>query len=141
MGSKYHQCDFHLGSPPPTVVLNNPSFVFNKPTCVQRPAQTPFFNDAVVWNEWPGESDASAPDLSIGEAYNISGMQRCTIWRHGGKTATSYVKGWPLLYPPSLPKGAAINIGFADGHAQMIKLNDLWSLYWHYNWKPSPTPP
>jgi prepilin-type N-terminal cleavage/methylation domain-containing protein/prepilin-type processing-associated H-X9-DG protein len=127
--------------PPPTIVVNNPGFLFNKPTSVQRPAQTPFFNDAIVWNEWPLEGDAPASDLSKGAAINIYGMPRCTIWRHGGKTATSYVKGWPLLYPPSLPQGAAINIGFADGHAQMVKLNDLWSLYWHYNWRPSSSPP
>jgi prepilin-type N-terminal cleavage/methylation domain-containing protein len=127
--------------PPPTVAVNNPHFVFNKPTSVQRPAQTPLFNDAVVWNEWPMESDHAASDLSQGQALNILGMPRCTIWRHGSKTATSYVRGWPLPYPFLLPNGAAINIGFDDGRAQMVKLNDLWSLYWHYNWKPSPTQP
>jgi prepilin-type processing-associated H-X9-DG protein len=26
--------------------------------------------------------------------------------------------------------------GFADGHAQMQKLNSLWTLYWHNNWQP-----
>jgi len=129
-------------APPPTVVVKNPQFVFNKPTSVQRPAQTPFFNDAVWWNEWPMEGDGPAIDLSQGAALDLPGMQRCTIWRHGGKTATSPCK---VVYPPVppllLPKEAAINIGFDDGHAQMVKLNDLWSLYWHNNWKPSPTPP
>ena len=125
--------------PPPTVVVNNPQFVFNKPTSVQRPAQTPLFNDAVVWNEWPLESDHPAPDLSQGEAVAIPGMTRCTIWRHGGKTATSPVSA--SIYRPFLmPNDAAINIGFDDGHAQMVKLNSLWSLYWHYNWRPSATP-
>jgi prepilin-type N-terminal cleavage/methylation domain-containing protein len=127
-------------SPPPPVVLNNPQFVFNKPTSVQRPAQTPLFTDEVFWHEWPLESDRPAPDLSQGEALNITGMQRCTIWRHGAKTATSPVS--PSFYPPFLmPNEAAINIGFDDGHTQMVKLNDLWSLYWHYNWRPSATPP
>jgi len=128
-------------APPPPPVVNNPQFVFNNPTSVQRPAQTPLFNDAVDWNEWPLASDKPAFDLSQGQAVNIPGMQRCTIWRHGAKTATSYVRGWPLPYPFLLPNEAAINIGFDDGHAQMVKLNDLWSLYWHYNWKPSSTPP
>jgi prepilin-type N-terminal cleavage/methylation domain-containing protein len=126
--------------PPPPVVANNPQFVFNKPTSIQRPAQTPLFTDAVVWNEWPLASDPPASDLSQGQAVNIAGMQRCTIWRHGGKTATSPVR--VSIYPPIvLPNDAAINIGFDDGHAQMIKLNALWSLYWHYNWKPSAMPP
>jgi prepilin-type N-terminal cleavage/methylation domain-containing protein len=126
--------------PPPSVVLNNPQFVFDKPTSVQRPAQTPLFTDAVVWNEWPLASDQPAYDLSQGQAVNILGMQRCTIWRHGGKTATSTVRRSPMS-PQFMPNDAAINIGFDDGHAQMIKLNSLWSLYWHYNWKPSSTPP
>jgi prepilin-type N-terminal cleavage/methylation domain-containing protein len=128
-------------APPPTVVVNNPQFVFNKPTSVQRPSQTPFFSDAVVWNEWPVESDAPAPDLSKGAAENISGMPRCTIWRHGGKTATSFTPVGYSMLPPfyTFPNEAAINIGFDDGHAQMVKLRDLWSLYWHNNWRPPPS--
>lgn len=130
-------------SPPPPAVVSNPQFVFDKPTSVQRAAQTPFFTDGVFWNEWPMEFDTPAPDLSIGEANNIFGMTRCTIWRHGGKTATSPTSYAGLSYPGTryLPGEAAINIGFADGHAQMAKLNDLWSLYWHYDWKPSSAPP
>jgi prepilin-type N-terminal cleavage/methylation domain-containing protein/prepilin-type processing-associated H-X9-DG protein len=127
-------------SPPPPEVINNPLFVFNKPTSVQRPAQTPFFNDAIVWNEWPLEGDPPAPDLSTGAAQNIDGMPRCTIWRHGGKTATSFTPvGFSLLPPLHVfPNESAINIGFADGHAQMVKLKDLWGLYWHYDWTPPP---
>jgi len=130
-------------TPPPQFVLANPQFTFNKPTSVQRAAQTPLFTDAVVWDEWPMEGDAPAPDLSVGEEYNITGMTRCTIWRHGGKTATSRTT-YSGLVPPGtryLPAAAAINIGFTDGHAQMVKLNDLWSLSWHYNWRPSSAPP
>jgi prepilin-type N-terminal cleavage/methylation domain-containing protein len=127
------------GPPPP--VINNPQFVFNNPASVQRPALTPLFNDAVVWNEWPLEGDSPANDLSQGQAMNIDGMPRCTIWRHGGKTATSFVRGWPLYAPFLMPNSAAINIGFDDGHAQMVRLNDLWSMCWHYDWRPSSTPP
>jgi len=130
----------YSGAPPPEVT-NNPQFVFNKPESVRRAAQTPFFADADWWNEWPMEFDMPAPDLSKGEAANIDGLQRSTIWRHGGKTATSFVSGNVQTPSHLLPKDAAINIGFDDGHAQMVKLNDLWSLYWHNNWRPSPTPP
>jgi prepilin-type N-terminal cleavage/methylation domain-containing protein/prepilin-type processing-associated H-X9-DG protein len=128
-------------SPAPPQVTSNPGFVFNKPTSVQRPSQTPFFNDAVYCNEWPLEGEAPAQDLSTGAYSNIPGMPRCTIWRHGGKTATSFTPVRSSLLPPLyvFPNEAAINIGFADGHAQMVKLKDLWSLYWHYNWKPPPT--
>ncbi len=124
--------------PPPPEVVNNPQFLFNKPTSVQRPVQTPLFTDAVYWNEWPLEGDAPAPDLSQGEALNIVGIPRCTIWRHGGKTATSYTPIGHSVLPPFyiFPNDAAINIGFDDGHAQMVKLKDLWSLYWHLDWRP-----
>jgi hypothetical protein len=123
---------------PPPPVTNNPQFVFIKPSSVQKTAQTPLFNDAVVWEEWPLADDIPASDLSAG-AYNSSlGMQRCTIWRHGGKTATSRTPVISIMPPPYylFPNEAAINIGFDDGHAQMVKLKDLWSLYWHYDWKP-----
>jgi hypothetical protein len=124
------------------VVSENPQFVFNKPMSVQRPALTPFFNDAVYWNEFPLEGDPPANDLYTGQAVNIPGMPRCTIWRHGGKTVDSSVKVAPPPFPPLLlPSRAAINVGFDDGHVQMVKLNDLWTLSWHYNWRPSGTPP
>ena len=128
-------------SPPLPLVANNPQFVFGKPASVQRPVLTPFFNDAVCWNEWPMESDSPAPDLSKGEAFDIWGMPRCTIWRHGGKTATTPTPVGTSPFPPFyvFPGGSAINMGFDDGHAQMVKLQSLWRLYWHYDWKPPPT--
>jgi prepilin-type N-terminal cleavage/methylation domain-containing protein/prepilin-type processing-associated H-X9-DG protein len=124
----------------PSIEVEHPQFLFNNPSSVQKPSQTPFFNDAVVWNEWPMEDDPPAPDLSQGEAYNIYGMTRCTIWRHGGKTATSYTPPGSSMFPPiyTFPNEAAINVGFADGHSQMVKLRDLWSLYWHNDWTPPP---
>ncbi len=125
-------------APPPTLVTLNPQFVFNKPTSVQRPAQTPFFNDAVAWNEWPLATDQPASDLSRGDYDSIWGMPRCTIWRHGGKTATSLTPPIATRRPPFyvMPSEAAINIGFADGHVQLVKLKDLWNLYWHNGWSP-----
>jgi prepilin-type processing-associated H-X9-DG protein len=125
-------------SPPPPPVVNNPQFVFSKPMSVQRPAQTPFFNDAVVWNEWTLKSDESAQYLSQGAYNTIWGMPRCTIMRHGGKTATSKTLVRTTYFPPYslFPSDAAINVGFADGHVQLVKLQNLWNLYWHNDWSP-----
>ncbi len=126
----------------PSEVLNNPQFVFTKPASIQKPAQTPFFNDSIAWVEWPRETDQPAPDLSQGAALNIDGMERCTIWRHGGgKTATAPTGVQHTLFGSVLPSAAAINIGFEDGHVQQTKLNDLWTLSWHNNWKPRIQPP
>jgi prepilin-type N-terminal cleavage/methylation domain-containing protein/prepilin-type processing-associated H-X9-DG protein len=129
-------------TPAPPEVTNNPSFTFAKPTSIRAPTLTPFFNDAVAWNEWPLESNQPAPDLSKGQSANIPGIQRCTIWRHGGsRVATSPVGVQHSLLGSTVPSSAAINIGFADGHAQQTKLKDLWTLYWHDNWKPRTSPP
>ncbi len=128
--------------PPPFQVGNNPQFTFTTPNSIKIPTQTPFFNDAIWWNEWPFETDQPAPDLSQGAAANITGMQRCTIWRHGGgKTATAPTPVKHTILGSVLPNEAAINIGFADGHVQQTKLKDLWTLYWHDQWKARTQPP
>ena len=31
----------------------------------------------------------------------------------------------------------AINMGFADGHTELVKLEDLWNYYWHLDWDAS----
>ena len=115
--------------------------MFAKPASIRQPSQTPFFNDAVWWNEWPLENNPPATDLSKGESINKVGMQRCTIWRHGGKTATAPVKVPHDLNGWHIPPRAAINVGFADGHAQALRVMDLWSLYWHVKWTASRPPP
>ena len=125
--------DLTWAEPPPPPAANNPLFVFTKPGFVVRPVQTPLFADSVFWCEYPLEFDHAAQDLSLGQWYNVLGMQRCTIWRHGGKTLTAPYKV-STIAPIKLP--GAINIGFDDGHAQLVNLRNLWSLYWHRNWKP-----
>ena len=122
-----------MGGAAPPPAANNPLFAFTKLEFVVRPAQTPLFADSVYLCEYPSEFDHVAQDLSVGQWNSIWGMQSCTIWRHGGKTLTTPYN--TSLVPPNRIPGA-INIGFADGHAQLIKLQKLWSLYWHRNWKP-----
>jgi prepilin-type processing-associated H-X9-DG protein/prepilin-type N-terminal cleavage/methylation domain-containing protein len=36
--------------------------------------------------------------------------------------------------------GFAINVAFADGHAETVKLPDLWKLKWHSQWNPNALP-
>ncbi len=110
-----------------------PTFVFPKPTSIQRTPQTPLFFDSIWVCSWPIENDTPATDLYSGAPIlNTLGIQRCTILRHGGKTASS-------SYPFSGQKQAlpgAINMGFADGHAELSPLRNLWNYYWHLNWRP-----
>jgi hypothetical protein len=32
-------------------------------------------------------------------------------------------------------------MGFADGHVEAVKLQNLWTLYWHKGWVPPATRP
>jgi hypothetical protein len=29
-----------------------------------------------------------------------------------------------------------VNVGFADNHVELVRLENLWQLYWHKMWKP-----
>jgi hypothetical protein len=68
--------------------LTFPAFLFHNPESIQKPSQTPVFFDADYIEAEPIESDPPATDLYTGKAVNTPGMQRCTIWRHGGKTVS-----------------------------------------------------
>jgi prepilin-type processing-associated H-X9-DG protein len=68
----------------------------------------------------------AASNLSKGSTENV-GFSRITLTRHGGVSPgeefrTSSKNGM-------LP--GAVNVVFSDGHAELIRLNDLWSLKWH----------
>jgi type II secretory pathway pseudopilin PulG len=108
-----------------------PAYLFSKRAAIQVPSQTPFFFDAIWVEVQPVEADPSAMDLYTCALKN-TGMQRCTILRHGGKIATASCpfNGRSQVLP------GAINIGLADGHAQLAPLRNLWNYYWHFNWQP-----
>jgi prepilin-type processing-associated H-X9-DG protein len=64
-------------------------------------------------------------------------MGRFTIARHGGVSASAASRN---LTPGSKLPGA-INIGFADGHSELVPLEGLWNLSWHLDWQiPQPRP-
>jgi len=108
-----------------------PNYIFPKPSSIQHTSLTPCVFDSVTATAAPLESDPMPTDLWLGLSSGDFEMQRCTILRHGGKCASAF-------YPFSgqrqqLPGG--INMGFADGHAQLAYLRDLWSYDWHSNWQ------
>jgi len=113
--------------------------LFTTESAVQKPNLTPVFFDENWVDVWPEETDAPYKDLYAGQPFELSPdqMGRCTIARHGGRS--------PALAPRNLAPGekmpGAINMGFADGHTEMVKLEDLWKLYWHLDWQPPATRP
>jgi prepilin-type N-terminal cleavage/methylation domain-containing protein/prepilin-type processing-associated H-X9-DG protein len=103
--------------------------VFQKETDVEQPALAPYFADSIWVDCAPDETDVPATDLYSGADKN-GGMDRLCIARHGYKAAAAA--------PRNVPLGATLvganNVSFIDGHAEAIKLEQLWTLYWHNGW-------
>jgi len=100
---------------------------FQKDTQIVSSSKTPFFADCNWLGGAPEVNDAITTDLYMGQDW--AGMGRFEIARHGGKNAAAAPRNFK---GPVLP--GRNNVGFADGHVQAVKLNDLRKLYWHRNW-------
>jgi prepilin-type N-terminal cleavage/methylation domain-containing protein/prepilin-type processing-associated H-X9-DG protein len=115
--------------------FTSPQYRYPRLSSVLKPSQTPLFFDQNYEYAVPLETDRAAGDLYYGQppitAYR-DGMGCCTILRHGGPTANNSVP-----YTSGRPLPGAINVSFADGHAQLVKLPQLWTFYWHLNWNPA----
>lgn len=99
------------------------------------PIRAPVFMDSVWVDCWPYASDTPSRDLY--EGGNTAGMQRINIARHGGAGA----KAAPRNVPAGGALPGAISMEFADGHAESVRLERLWSFYWHKNYQEPPTRP
>jgi len=116
------------------------ALVFKRDTAIQKPDQTPVFFDENWLDSWPLETDTPAQNLYTGADFydREHQMSRITIDRHGGIPPAKA----PQNVPPGQPLPGALNMGFVDGHVQLIKLEDLWQRSWHLNWtNPAVRPP
>ena len=82
------------------------------------------------------ETDPPARDLYSGSDAS-GGMDRVTIARHSYKAAGLA----PRNVPAGTPLVGGINVGFVDGHAGLVKLEQLWTLTWHNGWVTPATRP
>jgi prepilin-type N-terminal cleavage/methylation domain-containing protein len=113
----------------------HPDFMMSKQSLIQKPSDTPVFADSVWVDGWPLETDLPANDLYDGTPLD-DGMTRFTIARHAGLAASA-----PRVFDISQRLPGAIEIGAADGHVGLVKLENLWQEYWHLNWAPPATRP
>ncbi|MCK4999062.1 MAG: type II secretion system protein [Anaerohalosphaera sp.] len=97
-----------------------PNLDFEKYTDVTRLSEVPVFSDGIWVDSWPRDVDDFQAQIItnpeyLKTGYYIDGMNqnmgRVCIDRHGMK----------------------ISISFFDGHAELVKLEDLWTLQWHKN--------
>jgi prepilin-type N-terminal cleavage/methylation domain-containing protein/prepilin-type processing-associated H-X9-DG protein len=108
------------------------AYRFKSESSIQKPSQTPMFLDSIWVDLWPIATEPPSRNLYDG-SYNAGTMMgRATISRHGGGSAASA----PRSVLPGAKLPGAINIVFADGHAELVKLDKLWSFYWHLNYQP-----
>ncbi|MGN6386201.1 MAG: type II secretion system protein [Verrucomicrobiota bacterium] len=105
-------------------------FRFTSESAVENPTQTPFFADAIWVDAWPLETDRPARNLFDGDKFSGGGISRFAIPRHAAPLSAATKNFNPKSQLPG-----AINISFADNHAELVKLEKLWSLYWHKDWK------
>ncbi len=105
-----------------------PAAYYRKETAMVSASKTPLFADAVWVDGWPKPSDVPNRDLYSGS--NDGGLGRFAIARHGGRPAN----GAPRNVPANSVLPGRNNVGFADGHVESVKLNNLWRLYWSQTW-------
>jgi prepilin-type processing-associated H-X9-DG protein len=112
----------------------DPQWLYLKESSVVYSVMTPAFMDSAWLNFDPVETDPPARNLYNPYATDSSseGMPRICVARHGGRSAGSA--------PQNVPAGSVlpgtINMGFVDGHAEQVKLQNLWTYYWHLDWVP-----
>jgi prepilin-type N-terminal cleavage/methylation domain-containing protein/prepilin-type processing-associated H-X9-DG protein len=128
--------DFMVAIPSAMTGGAYPQFMYPNLSAVQKQVQTPLFFDQNYSATFPLEADRAPSDLYTGQSppdgWTRDGIGCCTIVRHGGPTANNSVP-----YTSGQPLPGAINMSFADGHAQLVKLPQLWTFYWHRNWNPA----
>jgi prepilin-type N-terminal cleavage/methylation domain-containing protein/prepilin-type processing-associated H-X9-DG protein len=109
---------------------NLPLF-FQKESTITQPSRTPSFYDGVWPDGWPLITDQLATDLINGppDAANGSGLARLSIARH------PLIPGARAVPNRRVP--GAINMGFADGHASVWKLEDSKNVIWHAGYQPN----
>jgi prepilin-type N-terminal cleavage/methylation domain-containing protein/prepilin-type processing-associated H-X9-DG protein len=120
------------------VDLYSNTWFFRRETDLKSTATTPLFVDATWFYVFPLESD---PTLNPADLYNgyfghrdrcRHGIGLCLIDRHGSKAAASAPRALDYSVGQVLP--GRINMVFADGHGELVKLNNLWSYTWHRDW-------
>jgi prepilin-type N-terminal cleavage/methylation domain-containing protein len=124
----------------PNWVPGKQPFLFKGEANIQQPSSTPVFADENWVDGDPSENEPPSHDLYAGSPLTTwaDNIGRFTIGRHGGVRPSSA----PRTLPPGSRLPGAIEIGMADGHAQLVPLERLWTLSWHLDWQvPATRPP
>jgi prepilin-type processing-associated H-X9-DG protein len=94
-----------------------------------QPVRTPFFADAIWVDAWPLTNDVPARNLLDGDKFAGGGISRIAIPRHAASLSAAV-----RTFNPKDNLPGAVNVGFADNHAESVRLERLWELIWHKEW-------
>ena len=108
------------------------AWVFTTESSIRNPASTPVFVDANWVDLSPQENDSPWPDLYAGAPFGAhASLGHCTISRHGVSSPSRA----PRKLMPGAKMPGAVMMGMMDGHARLVKLEDLWNYDWHVDWR------
>lgn len=104
---------------------------------VTKPTLTPVLADGAYSAAGPFATDMPASDLY--DPYPLetrpywvpNPMRAMNVPRHGNRPQPI-----PRNWPASRPLPGKVNVAFHDGHAEAVKLDGLWQLYWSPDYKP-----
>ena len=104
-------------------------FAFKRETEIKFTALTPVLGDSVWVDAWPKADQR--PQLNAYYGWNDGGMGRYCIPRHGSSGSVS-----KQTTPFNRGMRGAVNMVFADGHHELVRLPRLWQLRWHIDYVP-----
>jgi len=103
---------------------------------VQQPSLTPILADSTwIWDfptpPRPGNPPTWVYESKYGPDLANSGLQYFALARHGSRPTRI-----PPRWHPTQRLPGAVSVGFFDGHVAQVPLEQLWLLYWHYEYQP-----
>jgi prepilin-type N-terminal cleavage/methylation domain-containing protein/prepilin-type processing-associated H-X9-DG protein len=119
---------------------------FVKDSNIKYPTTTPILGDGNWPDCWPNNSPSLVDGTSTPQGGSLCNLHngdqksypdglpgncpigRYLIARHGSASPSSAPRAIPAPYTQRLP--GSINVGFADGHAESVRLFNLWTFTW-----------
>ena len=101
-------------------------------------AKVPVFGDGIFWASWPHNSDfvsGNAQTWGDGDQTNPTSGSDAT-GTHGNLGPTKYMGKFQV----NRHANHTTNLSFGDGHAENIKVRDLWQQTWNQNDPATPPP-
>jgi prepilin-type N-terminal cleavage/methylation domain-containing protein/prepilin-type processing-associated H-X9-DG protein len=109
---------------------NATSAAFRSEGDIDASSKTPVMMDSIWLDGWPLAKDLPPANLLTGDMDRNAMMKRIAIPRHNSSGEV------PAQFNPKDALPGAINVAFFDGHAEAVKLENLWQLTWHRNYQP-----